>query len=955
MTLKPWRDVITPHEDVLEGTYQEAEFAADLSKVAAGRASPEYQDPVKFFERTFITEGTRLLLNSLMRRLSGRGGDPVIQLKTAFGGGKTHSMLAVYHIASTALPASKLAGIPSIIDQAGISELPRARVVVIDGNNLGVSQPRTRDGVLVNTLWGELAWQLGGKSAFDMLTNADRDGTSPGKEILVALFTKYSPCVILMDETVAYVRQFEAKKQYAGGTFESNISFLQALTEAVTQSPKTSLLASLPESNLEIGGSRGQEALDHIEKIFGRVEAIWKPVATQEGFEIVRRRLFGSIIDQKGRDAVCRAYADLYTRESGKFPTQSAESTYYDRLVASYPVHPEIFERLYEDWASLEKFQRTRGVLRLMAMVIHRLWSDGCKDLLIMPGSLPLYDSQISNELIRYLPQGWEPVIERDVDGKRAGPTDLDDRNPLLGAIQAARRVARTVFLGSAPSVSAQRVRGIGPTNIRLGTVQPEQSIGRYDDALGHLSNQLHYMYAGNERYWYDTRPNLRREMEDRALRLKVVEELVPEIQTRLKVLIKCSLFTGIHVMTPHGDIPDDHGLRLVVLPPTEHHARRNDKSPAAQWSLNCLKQRGSQPRLYQNRLLFLVPDEEAVKSLWLLARRAMAWQSIGDDKAILNLDQFQTKDAEKNRVEASAALDASLRETYRWLLAPTQEAKSRGGVTDIGWDEQALPSSSEKIGKVIETVLHDNELMISRWSPFHLKGQLDLWFWREGVSDVSVVDVWKNFCSYPYLPRLLNQQVLLDTISDGAASKDFFGFAAGRDGNRYLGLHFGERGNAYGDKNALIVKREAAQAQQEQESVTSTTGADVNGGSGSVEAKITVEKKSGGPGIPGVSQDPATFGGKTVPGNGTTPVVPQKTYHRFHASISLDPLTMPTQASKITEEVLKHLASQYGAKVQVTMEIEAESPTGFSDTTCRTVRENAKTLNFVNWDFEEE
>jgi predicted AAA+ superfamily ATPase len=233
MTLKPWREVAIPHEDVLKGTFQQAEFAADLSRVHDGTATPEYQDPVLFYQRTFITEGMKLLLDSVVKRIAGRGGDPVIQLQTAFGGGKTHTMLAVYHLAKGTAASADLAGIPPILDAAKITELPRAAIAVLDGNQLAPNMPRKHDGLTVRTLWGELAWQLGGESGYALVREADESGTSPGKDVLAQLLAAHAPCVVLVDELVAYIRQFEEGKSYAGGTYDSNLSFIQALTEAV--------------------------------------------------------------------------------------------------------------------------------------------------------------------------------------------------------------------------------------------------------------------------------------------------------------------------------------------------------------------------------------------------------------------------------------------------------------------------------------------------------------------------------------------------------------------------------------------------------------------------------------------------------------------------------------------------------------------------------------------------
>lgn len=251
----------------------------------------------------------RLLLTSVAKRLNGKGGDPVIQLQTAFGGGKTHTMLAVYHLACRPGSLDELPGIPLILDQAGIMDVPRARVCVLDGNDHAPGQSWKHGKQNIQTLWGELAWQLGGQEGYAMVKDSDLTGTSPGKEGLRALLERYSPCVILIDELVAYVRQFADGKALSGGSFDSNLSFAQALTEATKLVPNAILLASLPESEVEAGSEKGVAALKALEKTFGRFQAIWKPVGKEESFEIVRRRLFEPVRDTAMRDEVCRAFS----------------------------------------------------------------------------------------------------------------------------------------------------------------------------------------------------------------------------------------------------------------------------------------------------------------------------------------------------------------------------------------------------------------------------------------------------------------------------------------------------------------------------------------------------------------------------------------------------------------------------------------------------------------------
>ena len=820
MTLKPWRDIITPHQNVLEGTFQESEFAADLSKVVQGSAPREYQDPSLFFERTFITEGMKLMLISVIKRLTGKGGDPVVQLQTAFGGGKTHAMMAVYHIAKGEKPASQLPGIPPILDLLKISELPYTYVAVLDGNSLSPSQPRKKDEFFIHTLWGEMAFQLGGAQGYKMLEKSDQEGTSPGKEILAALFKRFSPCIVLMDETLAYIRQFAEGKNYAGGSFGSNMTFLQALSEAAGHVPTAMVLASLPESDLEAGGERGKYALKQIEHLFHRVDAIWKPVSSEEGFEIVRRRLFSQLLDTNARHEVCKAFVDMYI-EGGDYPSETRESIYYHRMKAAYPFHPEIFDRLYEDWATLENFQRTRGVLRLMAMVVHRLWVDGNQDLMIMPGSIPMYDIQVKNELIRYLPTGWEPVLDRDVDGQKAMTTSVDKLDTRFGSIQAARRVSRSIFLGSASTTSGQKIRGINAEHIRLGCTQPGQSSGTFDDALRRLNDKLYYLYAGNERYWYDTQTNLRREAEDRMTRYNREEHLFPEMAKRLKTTIHGQTFAGIHIFIPHNDIPDDTKLRLVVLKPSEYHFWKKKETLAIKAASDIIQKRGQSPRLNQNRLIFLCADSDAIASVYDNTKRFLAWQSIIDDKDALNLDQHRIKEASQNRNDYNTRLDGIIKQAYKWLISPIQELDPKGGVCSITWEEQKVASTETNMIQAIVNILAENEILIPQWSPIHLNSLLQKWYLKEDRQDINLKTVWHDMCRYPYMPRLINNKVLQETVVAGIESKDFFGYASDKKDNRYVGLIFGKTGHVIIDENSVIVHKDAAQKQIVEESET--------------------------------------------------------------------------------------------------------------------------------------
>jgi len=942
MKIKSWREIVTPHKNVLEGTFQESEFAADLNKVANQTASSEYQNPELFFERTYITEGMRLMLESVAKRMTGMGGDPVVQLQTAFGGGKTHAMMAVYHMAKGEEPAVELPGLYSILSAMGITDLPPARIAVLDGNSLSPSQPRTRGATAVNTLWGEIAWQIGGEEGYRMVEQSDLDGTSPGKQILAELFKKFGPVIVLMDETVAYIRQFAENKTYAGGTFGSNLAFLQALTEAAGHVPDAMVIASLPESDLEAGGERGKQALSQMQHLFHRVETIWKPISSEEGFEIVRRRIFTPLKDYVTRDSVCRAYADMYI-SGGNYPAETKESGYYERLKASYPLHPEVFDRLYEDWATMENFQRTRGVLRLMAMVVHRLWIDGNKDLLIMPGSLPLHDTHIKSELIRYLPMGWDPVMDRDVDGPKATATSIDQKESRFGVIQAARRVSRTIFLGSAPTTSGQNVRGLNAEHIRLGCTQPEQSPGVFDDALRRLSDKLYYLYSGKDRYWFDTQTNLRREAEDRMGRFKLGDHLLPEISKRLKTMLKGQPFSGIHVFTPHSDIPDDTQIRLVVLLPINSHLWKQKETEAISAASKMLANRGMQPRLNQNRLVFLCADNDAKNTMYEHTKRFLAWKSIIEDKDALNLDQHRLKEAATNQKDYEARLSGSISETYKWVMAPTQEPDRKGGVSKLNWEAKTVTATEINMVPAIARVLEENEMLISQWSPFHLKNELQRWYFKNNRQDYGVLNLWNDFCRYPYLPRMVESSVLQETIADGIKKTDFFGYASGKEEDKYQGLVFGGSGSVYLDVDSLVVHPGAARKQKEDEAKSVEPVDEEGGDTGTTTGGGTTG------GTEGTGEIKPPWGGETQP----PPKV--KKICRFHGSIKINPVSASLNFSDITNEIIEHFSSQLGTKVSITLDIAAECQEGFSDSTQRTVKENSRTLGFSHAEFEEE
>lgn len=950
--LPSWRDVMEPHQDVAEGRYRNAEFAADLAQVARGEGSLEYRDPVEFFGRTYVTEGMKGLLVQALRRVSGLGGEPVIQLKTAFGGGKTHSMLALYHLLRSRDLLDRIPNVAPVLKEAGVSEVPEVHVAVIVGTALNpakAKRPADMPGITVNTIWGEIAYQLAVSShnpnLYEYVREADRRGVSPGSEALAEMFDASGCALVLVDELVAYAKKLYGADKLPAGSFDNFITFIQELTEAARASKRSVVVASIPESDREIGGESGQRALEAIEHTFGRMEAIWKPVSASEGFEVVRRRLFLNCKDTAARDAVCNAFSKMYASNAADFPVEARELEYRDRMVSCYPIHPEVFDRLYEDWATLETFQRTRGVLRLMAAVIHELWMSHDESPMIMPGSLPLDVPGVRDELTRYLDENWNGVVDSEIDGKGSVPYKTDQSNQRYGRILASRRVARTIMLGSAPDVAGQSARGIERSRIRLGTVQPGESIAVFNDALGTLQTSSSFLYSdgSGNRYWYDTRPTLRKLMEDRAQQLDR-SDVMYEIEQRLKGLRKTSPFSGLHVCpTSTLDVPDEMSLRLVILPPSSPHRGGSDDSPAIKSASETLSIRGTAPRRYKNMLVFVACDGTSISDLEQAARGYLAWRSISDNRESLNLDMAQQRETNQSVQRAEQTLTTRVQEAYSWLIAPRVDLLS--GSLDILWDTDRIAGGSEDVVHKAARKLISNEAAITQWAPALLRMELDKVLWKD-KRDIQIKQLWEYLCTYCYLPRLASYDVLEDAIRQGLASEEYFGIADGIGEDRYLNLTLGEP-RARINQSDFLVKPAVAAEQIERESRPPRS------------VPPQSDRSEGNPwvSIPPGSNPPGTGGDTTISTTGVSPTsVPPSTQTMpttFVMSARLDNTRVMKNMQSIMEEIVNPLDSLDDVEIELSFEVRAHTASGITKPVERTISENCDTLHIDDFRFD--
>lgn len=964
--LRPWREVIQPHDDVARGAFTASEFAADLHLVRTGQAtSPEYGNPVEFFTRTYLTEGLRDLLSRALRRMNGEAGaSPVVNLQTNFGGGKTHSMLALYHLFSGTPTKDFPQELQDLIAANGNSNLGTLDVkrVALVGTYLKAGSPILKDdGTEVNTLWGELAWQLGGREAYDMIAEDDRAGTNPG-EALRTVIERYSPALILIDEWVAYARQLVTDKELPSGSFETQFTFAQSLTEIVRSVPGVMLVVSIPASDtgtagsgsdIEIGGANGQLALERLQNVIRRVADQWRPSSKDESFEIVRRRLFQEP-NAEGLttiSAVARSFADLYRNNTALFPREAASSNndYEKRIRASYPLHPELLDRLYEDWSTLERFQRTRGVLKLVSSIVHELWASNDTSPLILPGNVPLDATTVNTDLTQYLEDQWKPIIDSDIDGPGSTAQQIDLDRPNLGQRFVTQRIARSIFIGAAPRINSTR-KGLDKQYLWLGTAIPNDALGNFGSAIELLAQRSTYFYEEQGHYWFDTQPSVTKTANDYAERLREdVETVWNEISRRLQGQEKArGVFDRVHVApSSSADIPDLEDTRLVIAHP-RHSRRKQDGADSAThvWVRDAIESKGASQRIHRNTLIFLLADKGQLESLEAATRSYLGWKKVQATGDSLNLSTQQRNQTDDWVRRLDQTVSDRIRDTFIWAVYPEQfdPAKPFELVAD------RVPDSSGRslAERVSAKLAREDQLVTDFGAPIlgaTLHNELGA-FWRD-AGEISVGELWGYFTRYTYLPRLVRREVLDDAIQKAVTTVlvrgECFGIATSKDteSGRYRGLMVPPMDSAsiqVTDSTLLVdvekankqieadneAAREAA-AQQTQETQESTETA------GSMDFARTEKPKSETDGRATLSSVESEI---------------EAALARFFGSVKIDPDRYSRDIGNVTREVIDRLSGA-GAHLEITIDIQATKPGGFEEAEIRTIRENTRVLKF--------
>lgn len=735
--MKPWTQVVSPHSDIQSGRLDESVFAADLSDVVAERGPLEYRDAATFFRRTYPTRGLAHLLAEVVGRLAGTGrGEAVIQLQTPFGGGKTHSLIALYHLIKHGREMSGSEVIADILQRAGVSATPEAAVVTFVGT--------AADALKGRTPWGELAGQLG---RYALLQEHDQRRRAPGKDLLHQLLST-QPTLILMDEIAEYaVKARDFRDQL--------VAFCQELSETVKVLPQVVLVVTLPSSAPY--GEEGQRALQELQQVFGRVETIKTPVEGEEIYEVIRRRLFENPGDPQQVRRTAEEFFQMYQRLGEDVPREVREPAYRDRMRKAYPFHPELIDILFERWSTFPEFQRTRGVLRLLAQVVRQLWDSRHSSPLILPAHIPLDNPAIQQELLRYIGSEYQGVIAADVAGANAKANRVDqEMESEYARLRVASGLAQAIFFAS---FSGSEKRGVGIQRLRLAFLQPEVPSPIVGDTLKRLEEELWYLHVENGMYRFSTQPNLNRVIVEKEEAI-TAEQVLAELRRRLEKLAGTEPRMIIWPKASH-DIPDTHILTVAVLSPDYTRNAAETESYVCELLERC----GQTFRVYRNTVIVAVADADELAAARQHIKRYLAYCAIRDDKALVRqLSEENRKGLDSKLSDLDGGMAHRLLSAYRHLA----KADEHG----VRWLDMGLPivGASSVLAHRVREYLHGEDMLLSKIAPrLILEKAL-----RPEEDEKSLSEIHEAFLRYPNLPMLENKQVLLEAIAQGVEEGTF-------------------------------------------------------------------------------------------------------------------------------------------------------------------------------------
>ncbi|MEM4318058.1 MAG: DUF499 domain-containing protein [Candidatus Nitrosocaldaceae archaeon] len=699
MSAKPFHTISIPHKDVLEGKLGLDIFAADLWQVYNNKGPEEYKDANIFFKKTYLTEGLKNLLDIVGKRLRGEEGDPVIQLATPFGGGKTHALIALYHKAKEW----------------------KVKPVVIVGTPLSNN----------DTIWGIIEKQLTGKiSIFS-------DYTAPGRDKLMELFENNQPLLILMDELLEYLIKASGRQVGNSTLAAQTLAFMQELTEAIRLLDKACLVITLPSSKLEHYDEHGEMLFMQLQHISGRVERIYTPVQDHEISMVIRQRLFSSIDESKTREIVDK-FID-YANNEGILTTNMKPSEYRERFIKSYPFLPEVIDVLYHRWGSFPSFQRTRGVLRLLALVIHSLKESNISYITL--ANFDLNNNGIRAELIKHIGSQYNSVIAADITDSNANIKKVDSE---LGSsyrgLKIGSRTAITIFMYS---FSGGHEKGATIDEIKIHATTLDNPASVVGDIVEQLKNKLFYIHVSADgRYFFSTEPNLTR------IILTMMENIKQEeVEYEEKNLIRNNVSNKLKVFiwpNEPKDIPDTPVLKLIIM-----------KEKDINSMIKILENKGEAPRVYKNTVIFLAPSDDRT-SFENTLKKKLAYEQIRLRQEMITERQKTEIENGLKRIKDDLAYE--LRKLYRLVYLPVNKSELK--MIDLG-----IPTSGENksLDNIVDETLRREEELHEHISPLVIK---EVYLKdREYIHTTSIYD---TMLKTPGERRITDRKVLENCIIEG-------------------------------------------------------------------------------------------------------------------------------------------------------------------------------------------
>jgi len=766
---KAWYKVVSPREDLREGRPLDAsEFAVHLDHIRENRAPKDYVDPERFFDRTYLTANLLDLAAQTLRRLSGSNVETsaVYNMATQFGGGKTHALTLLYHLAKAGPQADGWRGVNRILTRAGIQTTPGAATAVFVGTEFDSLTGRggTNGEPLRRTPWGEIAWQLGGLDAFRVVEQHDQAFIEPKGDVIRSFLPKDRPSLILMDEIINYVSTYRSL-----GYNNKLYNFVQALSETARGQSNVVLLVSIPASELEYTADDHADET-RFKKMLDRLGKAMVMSAESETSEIVRRRLFEWDGVPPDARAAATEFAE-YVKDQRQLLGDIDAVTAYDRFLATYPFHPAVLSVFERKWQSLPRFQKTRGILRLLALWVSRSYVEGYKssrgEALIALGSAPLDDPLFRAAVFEQLGSSdLEVAVTSDIAGKKDAHAIRLDRESTedIRKLRLHQRVATTILF---ESNGGQTKAEATVPEIRFAVGEPGLDIANIEATLEALVDSAYYLTADRNRYRFSLSPNLNKLITDRRAsvsELAISERVKEEVQAVFSA--GTSMIERTYFPATSSDVVDRPVLRLVVLAP-DAALEHSISETVDEMSRTC----GSVGRTYKSGLVFA--SAEGATLLEEEARKLLAWDDIFDDSETLSrLDEAQRRQADAGRKKAARDVKEAVWRSYRYL-----HLLGRDGIiksVDLGLIHSSTANSL--IEHIINRLRQDDEVTDSV-GPGKLASA-----WPPAFEEWPTKSVRDAFFSTPRLPKLLDVSSLKRTIADGVM-QGLFAYVGKSDG----------------------------------------------------------------------------------------------------------------------------------------------------------------------------